>query len=67
MLETKCVSDDIEMLVTVLAVFVTNILYMYVLTLAAGTDIQKMSAISIFCHQHPKGVTNIYLGRMEAK
>ena len=37
MLETKCVGDNFEMLVTVLTVFVTNILYF--LTLASGTNI----------------------------
>ena len=57
MLETKCVEDDFEMLVTVLAIFVTSILYL--LTLVSGTNIQKRSPISKFCHQHPKIVTNI--------
>ena len=41
-LETKCVGDNFKMLVTVLAILVTNILYL--LTLASGTNIQK-------CHQ----------------
>ena len=41
MLETKCVGDNLMMLVTVLAISVTKILYL--LTLAAGTNIQKMS------------------------
>ena len=45
------------MLVTVLAVFVTNILYLS--SLAPGTNIQKMSPISKLCHQHPKIVTKI--------
>ena len=45
------------MLVTVLAFFATNILYL--LTLASGTNIQKMSSISNFCHQHPKIVADI--------
>ena len=63
MLETKYVSDNFEMLVTVLPkpfwpVFVTNILYL--LTLVSGTNNQKMSPISRFCHWHPKIVTNIY-------
>ena len=40
-LQTKCVGDYFEMLVTNLAVFVTKILYL--LTLASGTDIKKMS------------------------
>ena len=44
MLETKCVGDTFEMLVTVLAISVTNILYL--LTLALGTNIQKMSSRS---------------------
>ena len=41
MLEAKCVGDNFKMLVTVLAISVTNILYL--LTLAFGTNIQKMS------------------------
>ena len=44
------------MLVTVLAISVTNILYL--LTLALGTNIQKMSPRSQFCRQHSKIVTN---------
>ena len=59
MLETKYVGDNFEMLVTVLADFATNILYL--LALASGTNIQKMSPISKFCQQHPKIVTNIYV------
>ena len=63
MLETKCVGDNFEILVTVLAVFVTNILNL--LTLASGTNIQKCPNIEIWsskpkhCRQH-KG-TNIYV------
>ena len=57
MLEIKSVGGNFEKLVTVLAVFVTNILYL--LTLASGTNIQKMSPISKFCHQDK--VTNIYV------
>ena len=57
MLETKYVGDNFEMLVTVLVDFVTNILYLF--ALASGTNIQKMSPISKFCHQHPKNVTSI--------
>ena len=58
MLETKYVGDNFEMLVTeMLADFVTNILYL--LALASGTNIQKMSPISKFCNQHPKIFTNI--------
>ena len=41
MLETKCVGDNFKMLVTVLAILVTNILYL--LALASGINIQKMS------------------------
>ena len=41
------VGDNFEMLVTVLTVFVTNILYL--LTLASGNNIQKFSPISKFC------------------
>ena len=47
MLETKCVGDNFQMLVTVL---VTNILYL--LTLASGTNIQR-------CHQDLNSVPNI--------
>ena len=47
MLETKYVGDIFEMLVTVLADFVANILYILAL---ASTNIQKMSPISKFCH-----------------
>ena len=50
MLETKCVGDNIELLVTVLAVFVINIFYL--LTLALDTNNQRMSPISKFCHSH---------------
>ena len=57
MLKTKCVGDNFEILVTVLAVFVTNILCC--LTLASGTYIQKMSPISKCCHQQPKIVIYI--------
>ena len=46
MLVTKCVGDNFEMLVTVLIVFVANILYLS--TLSWGTKIQKMSPISKF-------------------
>ena len=63
-LETKCVGDNFEMLVTVLAVSVNNIRYL--LTEASGTNNQKMSPISKFwsltsnnCHQDK--VTNIHL------
>ena len=69
MLKTKCVGDNCEMLVTVLAIFVTKILYLP--TLSSGINIQKMSPISKFCHQHQKLsptwsrqhrlVTNIYV------
>ena len=59
MLETNCIGDNFEMLVTVLTVLVTNILNR--LKLASGTIIQKMSPISKFCRQHWKIVTNIYI------
>ena len=59
MLETKCVRDNFEMLVTVLAVFVPNVLYLS--TLAFGTNIRKMPPISKFRHQDPKIVINIYV------
>ena len=55
----KYVGDNFEMLVTVLADFVTNILYL--LALASGTNIQKMSPISKFYREHLKNVTNIHL------
>ena len=51
MLEAKCVGDNFEMLVTVLTVLVTN--FIYLLTLASA-NIQKMSSIAKFCHQHLK-------------
>ena len=59
MLESKCVGDNFDMLVTVLAVFVTNIAYLS--QLPSGTNIQKMSPISKFRYQHQKIVTNIYV------
>ena len=53
MFETKCVrdmmSDIYKMLVTVLAIFVTNIHYSF--TVASGNNIQKMSPTSNFSHQ----------------
>ena len=49
MLETNCVGDNFEILVTDLAVFATNILYL--LTQASGTNIQR-------CHQYRNSVTN---------
>ena len=56
MLETKCVGDNFKMLVTVFAISFTHILYL--LTLASGTNIQKMSPRSKFCRQNSKIVTN---------
>ena len=53
MLETK---DD-KMLVTVVALLVTNIHYRF--TLASGTNILKMSPTSKFCQQHSKINTNV--------
>ena len=49
--EMRNVLDNFEMLVTVLTIFVTNILYP--LTLAPCTNIQNLSPISKFRHQHP--------------
>ena len=63
LLETKYVGDNFEMLVTVLADFVTKILYF--LALASVTNIQKMSPTST-CHKHPL-VTNIYVAATTAK
>ena len=56
MLVTECVGENYKMLVTVLAVLVTNIYYLF--TLASGTNIQKMSPTSKFCHQQPKNFTS---------
>ena len=56
MLETKCVGDNYKMLVTVLAILVTNIHYLF--RLASGTNIPKMPPTSTFSHQHPQIVTN---------
>ena len=53
MLETK---DD-KMLVTVVALLITNIHYRF--TLASGTNILKMSPTSKFCQQHSKINTNV--------
>ena len=50
MLETKCVGNNFKMLVTVLAILVTNINYLF--TLASGNNIQR-------CRQDPNSVTNI--------
>ena len=52
---TKYVDDIFWMLVKALAVFVNNILYI----LAKITNIQMMSPLSKFYHQHPKIITNI--------
>ena len=59
MLVTESFGDNFEMFVTVLAIFVTNILYHS--TLALDTNIQNtcMSSISKFRHKYPKIVTNI--------
>ena len=56
MLETKCVGNNYEMLVTVFAIMVTIIQYLF--TLALGTSIKKVSPTSKFCHQHQKIVIN---------
>ena len=57
--ETKCVDDNLKMLVTVLAIIflvkkflVTNILFVF--NLASCTNIENMSPTLKFCHQHPK-------------
>ena len=55
MLETKYVGDNFEILVTVLADFVINILYLLELAnlkKASDTIIQKMSPTPENCHQH---------------
>ena len=71
MLESKCVGDNFEMLVTILSGFVTNILCLS--TLASGTNIQNqafqnqplvtnvdiLSLASKNCHQDK--VNNIHL------
>ena len=49
--------DYFEMLVTVLAILVTKIHYLFILAL--GNNIQTVSPTSTFCHQHQKIVTNI--------
>ena len=49
MWETKCVGDNINMLVTVLAILVTKIHYLF--TSASRTNIQKMSSTSTNRHQ----------------
>ena len=63
MLETECVGDNYKILVTVLAIFITNIHYFFALQVASGTNIQRMSPTSKFCsptlsHTH-HDVTNI--------
>jgi len=55
--EMKCVGDDCKMLVTVLAILVTNIHYLF--TFALDTNIQKMSQTSILSHEHPQIVSNL--------
>ena len=55
MLETKCVGDNFEMLVTFLAVFVTNILYLLTYD---GVNVG---------HQQPKDVTNIEILSLRSK
>ena len=59
MLETKCIDDNHKMLVTVLAILITNIHYLF--TLASGINIPKMSPTSKFCHQHPEVDLRSYL------
>ena len=55
MLETICVGDNFKMLVTVLAILVTNIHYLFILR--PGTNIHKMSPTSQ--NRHQLLVTNI--------
>ena len=50
MLETKCVDDNFEILVTVLAVFVAKILYP--LSWASGVTDIKILSLTSTCHQH---------------
>ena len=57
MLETKCVGDNYKMLLTLLAISVTNIRYL--LTLSSGTNIQEMSSTSKFNRQQPQIIINI--------
>ena len=56
MLETKRVNDNYKMVVTVLAILVTDIHYIF--TLASVTNIQKMSPTMKFCHQNLQIVIN---------
>ena len=44
MLEANCVGDNFKMLVTVLAILITHIHYVFIL--ASGTNIRKMSPTS---------------------
>jgi len=53
MLETICVRDNFKILVTVLAILVTNIFYL--LLLVSGTNTQKI----IKSHQDLNSVANI--------
>ena len=55
--ETKCVGDNLEMLLTILTVIVTNILYLSIF--ASDTDIQKMSS-AFTCHQHLCSFKNVF-------
>ena len=61
MLGTKCVGDNLKMLVTVSAILVTNTLYHTILKLAADTNIKNISPRSLFCRQHSKIVTKCKL------
>ena len=54
MLETKCFDDNFKLLVTILSP--TSSIF---LTLASGTNIQKMSRRLKFCYQYQKIVTII--------
>ena len=57
MLETKCFDDNFKMLVTILAVVVTNILYLFNISVGHQhskdvTKIEILLPISKNCHQH---------------
>ena len=57
MSNTKFFGDNYKMLVTVLAILVINI--NYILSLASGTNIHKMSPTSKFSLQHHGGINCI--------
>ena len=55
MLKTKCVDDSFMMLVTVLAILVTNILYL--LTIAVGTNANSKIVTVSDQHQNVNNMT----------